>query len=100
MVARDRFGPDGTRPVLLVDDEREILTSFSIMLQSAGIKPVATAHDSREVLPMLERQPARLVVLDLSMPHLSGRELLARITETWPEIPIIVVTGTNELEVA
>jgi DNA-binding NtrC family response regulator len=41
-----------------------------------------------------------VILLDLTMPHLSGDELLAQIYERYPQIPVIIVTGTNEVKAA
>jgi DNA-binding NtrC family response regulator len=87
-------------PVLLVDDEPQALLSASVMLRTAGVKDVITVEDSREVMPLLYRQDVAVVVLDLSMPHLSGKELLHRISHEYPHIPVIIMTATNELETA
>jgi len=87
-------------PILLVDDEVHILHSFSVMLKSAGIKNIVTIDDSRKVMPFLSENRAALVVLDLSMPYISGIEILTKITHDFPEIPVIIVTATNELATA
>jgi DNA-binding NtrC family response regulator len=87
-------------PILLVDDESQILLSFSFMLKSQGIKNVVAIDDSRRVMPFLAKQNAALIVLDLSMPFISGKELLAQINRDFPEIPVIVVTAVNEIETA
>ncbi len=87
-------------PVLLVDDEPQMLLSSDMALRSAGIKDVVTMEDSRQVLPFLMEQGASAIVLDLSMPFVSGAELLTEINHGFPEIPVIVMTATNELETA
>ncbi|RJP20911.1 MAG: sigma-54-dependent Fis family transcriptional regulator [Deltaproteobacteria bacterium] len=86
--------------VLLVDDDPHFLLSSGVALRSAGISPVATIEDSRQVIPFLEGRPAAAVVIDLSMPNLSGRELLLLLRERHPELPVIVMTGRNEVEIA
>ncbi|MBI4827001.1 MAG: sigma-54-dependent Fis family transcriptional regulator [Nitrospirae bacterium] len=85
--------------VLLVDDEPQILLSHSLLLRTAGIETV-TLKDSREVMPMLEKEKISVIVLDLSMPHLSGTELLSRIRYDFPHISVIIMTATNEIEKA
>lgn len=89
-----------TKPILLVDDEIHILESFSVMLRSSGLKQVITIDDSRRVPSILEEQPVSLVVLDLSMPFVTGEELLSKITQDYPELPVIIVTATNEIDKA
>ena len=88
------------RPVLLVDDEPALLRSASLLLRSAGITPILTLDDSRMVLPRLAEEPMGAVVLDLTMPHLSGQALLAQITAHAPDLPTIVMTATHDLETA
>ena len=91
--------PDFT--VLLVDDEPDWLGSLSLTLEScAGISNIVTCSDSREVMAILDGGQVGLVLLDLTMPHLSGEDLLAQISEHHPEIAAIVISGLNQLETA
>ena len=63
--------------VLLVDDEPAWLRTLAMTLEGkAGITHLLRCSDSREVLGLLGREPVGLVLLDLTMPHLSGEELL------------------------
>jgi len=87
-------------PVLLVDDEQVVLHSSRLLLASAGVDDVLTLADSRELLPLLERQPVAAIVLDLFMPHVPGTELLPRLSEERPEIPVIVMTAAQDVETA
>jgi DNA-binding NtrC family response regulator len=58
-------------PILLVDDEPQVLHSASIVLRTSGIAHVITVDDSRAVLPLLAEQEVGVLVLDLTMPHIS-----------------------------
>ena len=89
-----------TLPVLLVDDEPQLLHSVSVVLRSAGMTQILTQSDSREVLPMLAAHEVGVLVLDLTMPHLSGSVLLERIAADHPDVPVLVMTATNDLETA
>jgi DNA-binding NtrC family response regulator len=86
--------------ILIVDDEPQIVLSSSLTLRAAGYKNILTAQDGRDVLPLITRHDIGVVVLDLSMPHKSGTELLAEITSGYPHVQTIVMTATNELETA
>ena len=87
--------------ILLVDDEPAWLRSVSLTLtRSIGISNIITCQDSRQVPDLLEHNEIGLVLLDLTMPHLSGEELLALISERHPEIVTIVVSGMNQIETA
>lgn len=87
-------------PVLLVDDEPQILASFSVMLKGAGIREVLTASDSRLVMPLLAERDVSVIVMDISMPHITGIKLLPEINQTYPHIPVIMMTALNELDTA
>lgn len=87
-------------PVLLVDDEPQILSSFSVMLKGAGIREVLTASDSRLVMPILAEREVSVIVMDISMPHITGIKLLPEINQAYPHIPIIMMTALNELDTA
>ncbi len=86
--------------ILLVDDEQDVLFSYSVMFRGAGFTNVLTEADSRAVLPLFETTRVDLAVLDLQMPHLGGYELLTRIREKYPQVPVIIVTAANEVEMA
>jgi DNA-binding NtrC family response regulator len=87
--------------VLLVDDEPAWLRSLSLTLErSAGLTNIITCQDSRKVLELLEGNEIGLVLLDLTMPHLAGDELLAMIAERHPEIAVIIISGMNQVESA
>ena len=87
-------------PVMVVDDEERTLYSCRIVLRTNGIPNVICCQDSREVMNLLSENEMGVLLLDLSMPHLSGEELLAGIGEEYPELPVIVITGANDVETA
>ncbi|HYA14337.1 MAG TPA: sigma-54 dependent transcriptional regulator [Syntrophales bacterium] len=87
--------------VLLVDDEPAWLDSLSLSLERiAGITNTILCQDSRQVMDILSERDIGLILLDLTMPHLTGEELLRMITEQHPEIAVIVITGMNQIEIA
>ncbi len=86
--------------VVIVDDETDILESFSLVLRSSGIHNVQTFDNGEELLPFLNGQRVAAVVLDLVMPRISGLQVLARIKEDFPHIPVIIMTATNDVDTA
>ncbi len=94
---------DGGYPpfrILAVDDEVAWLRSLRMALQRAGIDNVVSCQDAREVPALLASQPIGLVLLDLNMPHVSGEELLSRIVAEHPDVPVIVISGMNQVDTA
>ncbi|MEN8245535.1 MAG: sigma-54 dependent transcriptional regulator [Thermodesulfobacteriota bacterium] len=92
--------PYPQQPVMIVDDEEQALNSFEMTMRSANLNNFILCKDSRDVLPLLAKHAVEVLLLDLRMPHISGDELLPQITAAFPEIPVIVITGTNDVETA
>jgi len=91
---------NNTNSVLIVDDEQHILFSSESLLRFSGIKGVITLDDSRKVIPLLKNERISVIVLDLLMPYVSGRELLVSLSRDFPQIPVIVMTAADEVETA
>jgi DNA-binding NtrC family response regulator len=87
-------------PVLLVDDEESFLASAAFILKGEGVTNVVTCSDSRRVMPMLQEQEFSVIVLDLTMPHITGTELLPQLIQQAPETPVIIMTAAAEVETA
>ena len=87
-------------PVILVDDEEQALDSFEIALRSANMNHFVRVQDSRDVMPTLSGREVEVMLLDLRMPHVSGEELLLKVNSDFPEIPVIIITGANDVETA
>lgn len=87
-------------PILLVDDEAHALLSMERMLVSAGITNILRCQESTQVADILATREIYAILLDLSMPHLTGEDLLPAIVSSYPEIPVIIVTGSNQVETA
>jgi two-component system, NtrC family, nitrogen regulation response regulator GlnG len=87
-------------PILIVDDEESVIVSLVTVLKSHGMNNVISCGDSREAAGIVQSGPLELVLLDLTMPHVSGNELLSDIHDGYPDLPVIIVTGTNEVRAA
>jgi CheY-like chemotaxis protein len=82
------------RTVLLVDDDREMLHNLKESLRGrAESISVLLAGDGIEALQILKHQPISLVVTELKLPRMDGFELLATVTGSYPDIPVIIITG-------
>ena len=80
--------------IVLVDDDRNILTSVTMALEDEGFKVCAYAGGA-EALEGLERQPVDLAVLDIKMPRMDGMELLRKIREK-SDMPVIFLTSKDD----
>ena len=95
-----RQGTTPGHPIMVVDDEESILFSIDTSLRMAGLDNIITCSDSREVMTVLSEQPIEMMLLDLNMPYVPGEDLLGKVRSEFPEIPIIVITGTVDVETA
>ncbi len=85
--------PGSTLPrILFVDDEKDIVEEVAEYLVYEGYD-VATAGNGWEALELHQSRPADLVITDLLMPGMRGDELIRRLRETQPDLPILVMTG-------
>jgi DNA-binding NtrC family response regulator len=87
-------------PIVAIDDEKAILLAIDTTLRLAGFDNVVTCQESRQALEILRRRQASVVLLDLNLPHLDGETLLPQISAEFPDIPIIIVTGTIDVDTA
>ncbi|SHJ36746.1 DNA-binding transcriptional response regulator, NtrC family, contains REC, AAA-type ATPase, and a Fis-type DNA-binding domains [Malonomonas rubra DSM 5091] len=89
------------KPILIVDDEPTWINSLALSLKvSAGLNNVEKCSDSTLVPQLLEENSYSLALLDLTMPKLSGEELLELIAEKHPHLPVIIISGINQIETA
>ena len=92
--------PSKSLPVVLVDDEQDLLFATSYLLGSNRIDPVVTLQDGRELLPYLAQHRVGMILLDLYMPGIGGLELLPKLVQQHPEVPVVVMTASQDVETA
>ena len=85
--------------LLLVDDEEIILEAATAMIESLGLK-VITATNGLEAMEVIKRPDLQVdvVLMDLTMPHMDGREAFQAIRRLHPNMPVILSSGYNEQE--
>jgi DNA-binding NtrC family response regulator len=87
--------------VLLVDDEASYLRSLRLLLErKGGINNILSCDDSRQAMDVLSSNHVGVVLLDLTMPHISGLNLLKMISAEYPEVAVIIVSGLNNADAA
>ena len=80
--------------IALVDDDRNIVSSVSLALESEGYR-VNSYLDGLEALTGLKNMPADLAVIDIKMPRMDGMELLAKLREH-SSMPVIFLTSKDD----
>lgn len=83
--------------ILIVDDEPDIRTYLSTLLEDQGYATVP-AKDGVEAMQQVQAEIPDLITLDISMPEKSGVKFFRDLKsdERWKKIPVIIVTGVSE----
>jgi two-component system OmpR family response regulator len=92
-VHTDRVQP--AKRILVVDDEQSIVDIVVYALETEGFRTDA-ALDGEAGLRLFEAQEPSLVVLDLNLPKLPGKELFKTMREIRPRVPVIMLTSSND----
>ena len=85
--------------ILIVDDEKNYTAVLSVVLQEEGYETL-TANSAAEALATLKIEDVDLVVTDMKMPGMDGLELLGRVKQQWPDIPVIMMTAHGTVDKA
>ena len=88
--------PADSFTILCVDDEEIPRTLRALVLRKQGYQ-VITAASAAEALEPLSRGPIDLVLSDQMMPVMTGTELTKLLKATYPRIPVILISGMNEI---
>jgi CheY-like chemotaxis protein len=84
--------PPAPQRMLLVEDNADLLDLTLMMLEELGYDAtgVATAEDA---LALLEKEPFAMLVTDVTLPKMSGIELVALVRSRYPQMPVVVASG-------
>ncbi|NVL90470.1 MAG: sigma-54-dependent Fis family transcriptional regulator, partial [Desulfobacterales bacterium] len=85
--------------ILIVDDEKNYLVVLSAFLSGEGYE-ILTAETARQALEVMQTTDLDLVLTDMKMPAMGGIELLKRIKERAPDLPVIMMTAYGTVEKA
>ena len=83
--------------VVVVDDERNIRRTLSMVLEGEGYD-VETFESAEEVLPGLAKRRIDVMLLDVRLPGMDGIELLEKVKETRPNLPVLMISGHASIE--
>ncbi len=87
------------KKILLIDDEPQLLDIVKTMLQEMGFS-VITASGGKEGLKLFRKHKSQLalIILDFSMPDMTGKEVLEKIANQDQSLPVLIATGYGEEE--
>ena len=85
--------------IVVVDDSPEIVVLLSAYLKNQNLHSV-TARSAEELFRIIDNYHVALVLLDIGLPDRDGTEVLTDLVKRYPELGIIMVTGTTDLQVA
>jgi two-component system, NtrC family, nitrogen regulation response regulator NtrX len=85
--------------VLVVDDESDIRSSLRMILEYEGYE-LADASSGEEALHRVETDRPDAVILDIKMPRMDGLEVLARLKQAEPGLPVVVISGHGTIATA
>lgn len=78
--------------VVVVDDHSLFLDGITSLLESAGYTIAGQAVDGRSALEIIRETQPDLVLLDIKMPHMDGRQVLKSVKEEFPMIKVVMLT--------
>lgn len=81
------------KTILCVDDNEQALSVRQFMLETRGYR-VLSAANAEEALELFAQGGVDLVLSDLVMPRMDGNELIRRMKEVSPEVPMILISGS------
>lgn len=87
-------------PVLLVDDEEEILASLRVTLALAGITNTVLCSSGSAAVDIAQEREVEAVLLDILMPGRKGDDILEELLHAQPDLPVIMVTGVDDVDLA
>lgn len=87
------------KPLLIVDDEKNIRLALSMALEKLEI-PVETAASGEEALEKVAQGEYELMLLDLRLPGLDGMEVLRQVAQQLPDLNVIIITAYGSIDLA
>ena len=85
--------------VLIIDDEKNYLLILQAILEDEGYE-VTTINDPEMVMPYLEDSEVDVVITDMKMPKITGKELLEHVKKNYPRLPVLIMTAFGSIESA
>jgi len=85
--------------IFVIDDDEAVRQSLEFLLKTAGIK-VRSFESAKAFLDVLQQVESGCVITDVRMPEITGIDLLRKVKEVKPDLPVIVITGHGDIALA
>jgi DNA-binding NtrC family response regulator len=85
---------------LIIDDDIELQSLYENILSRESIEQVIHCTEEHKVVDFIDKYPIKLIILDITKTTLPGIEMLTAIKLLHPEIPVIIATSENKVEIA
>ena len=82
--------------ILLVDDDELMIETLGWLLQSLGHQVETASHGQEAIEKLKAGFSADVVLMDQQMPGLTGVETLAQLRPLWPQLPVLLASGTHD----
>ncbi len=86
--------------ILIVDDDVAVTNYFKVFIAQTGLFETTIINDSRQVMGLFEKEKFDVLLLDLDMANVSGMDILRAMKTRGINIPVIVLTGVNDADLA
>jgi len=86
--------------ILIIDDDKAVLNYFLVLLLQAERFEVEALADSTKAFDTIDSGKFDLLLLDMDMPGVSGKEVLQYVRRDHPEMEVVIITGVEDVELA
>ena len=88
------------KKILIMDDDVAVTNYLKVFLTQTGLYELVVVNDSRDVTPLLEKEPFDIILLDMVMPNVSGMDILSDIKSKGTDTQVVVLTGISDVDLA
>lgn len=88
------------KKIWIADDHQLVIDGIKMLLaQKENVKVIGESNNGNDLLLALKKQTIDLIISDLKMPGINGFSLMSIIKENYPQIPVLVISMSDELEI-
>ena len=88
------------KKILIMDDDVAVTNYLKVFLTQTGLYDLVVVNDSRQVAPLLAKEPFDIILLDMVMPNVSGMDILTDIHTRGMDTQVVILTGISDVDLA